>query len=523
MNRTVGPSETSKHNEIDLERFRLKNFLDSLTGSEELEIIDTPIDLADVAAVLDGNPRAVLFTQVGPERVPLAGNVAAGRNRLAKAFGVGPEQLLQELLARLRNKPEIVEIDRAGAPVQQVVLLGEDADLTKIPVHLQHGLDGAPYISASVDYVVDASTGLFNVGMRRLMLRSRKEAGVDLVGPSDLRAIYLASCERGEKLPVSFVVGQHPIDHVAATLRLPVDELGLAASLRGAPMPVVRCVTNDLLVPADAEWVLEGYFDSRGHVEPEGPYGEFLGYYGAVKKNPVFHLTAITRRRDAVFQTSTISGKTVAYTDTAQLCALRAEAVVWKALETAVREPVAVYITPSSGGVFNARVAIRQRVPGEARNAIAATFGCHGNVKNVFVVDPDIDVYSDAQIDWALATRFQADRDIVVASGFRTPPLDPSLNPGSRIGAKAGFDLTRPLDSLNRTEALVPEPPSYTGRRFQSVRAALEDGPKFFSELMAAVGSRDGREIVVELDSIRRDVGLSREDSGRYVLGAASA
>ncbi len=107
---------------------------------------------------------------------------------------------------------------------------------------------------------------------------------------------------------VRFVVGAHPIDHIAAVMRLPVDELGLVAALRDAPLPVVKCVSNDIRVPADAEWVLEGYLDPRGHVEAEGPYGEFLGYYGALKRNPVFHLTAITRRHDALFQTSTIGG-----------------------------------------------------------------------------------------------------------------------------------------------------------------------------------------------------------------------
>src|SRR6185503_7289816 len=165
--------------------------------------------------------------------------------------------------------------------------------------HLGHGADGAPYISSSTDFVVDPKTGFTNVGVRRLMLRGRREAGIDLVSPSDLRAIYEASAAAGKPLPVSFVVGAHPIDHIAAVMRLPVDELGLVAALRDAPLPVVKCVSNDIRVPADAEWVLEGYLDPRGHVEAEGPYGEFLGYYGALKRNPVFHLTAITRRRDA--------------------------------------------------------------------------------------------------------------------------------------------------------------------------------------------------------------------------------
>jgi UbiD family decarboxylase len=297
--------------------------------------------------------------------------------------------------------------------------------------------------------------------------------------------------------------------------------LGIVASLRAEPLPVVKCVTNDIRVPADAEMVLEGYLDPRGHVEAEGPYGEFLGYYGAVKNNPVFHLTAITRRHDALFQTATISGRALERTDTAVLTALRTEIAIWRALEGAVREPVAVHATASSGGSFNVRVALRQRVPGEARNAIAACLGALANVKNVFVVDPDIDVTSDQQMDWALATRFQADRDLVVMSGMRTLPLDPSLG-ASRTGAKAGFDLTWPFGTAARLEARVPEPPRFAGRRFASVEAALADGPKYFEELMAATGSRDGREIVRELEALRSRATLDRDGEGRYVVTAVA-
>jgi 2,5-furandicarboxylate decarboxylase 1 len=505
---------------VDCERFRLRRFIDSL-GPDELEIHDKPLDLADVADPLDGARKAVLFRQVGPERAELVGNVAGSRSRLALAFGVPADKLLPEVLKRLRGRPEIVEIARDQAPAQQVVLAGDQADLTQLPVHLQHGCDGAPYISSSTDFVVDKRTGLTNVGMRRLMLRGRQETGIDLVSPSDLRAIYEASAARGENLPVSFVVGSHPIDHVAATMRLPVDELGLVACLRAAPLPVVKCITNDIRVPADAEWVIEGYLDPRGHVEAEGPFGEFLGYYGGVKRNPLFHVTAITRRRDALFQTSTIGGRGMSWTDTAQLNALRAEALVWRALETAVREPLAVYATPASGGQFNVRVALRQRVPGEPRNAMAAVFGCLANVKHVFVVDPDIDIFSEEQMDWALGTRFQADRDLVVVGGFRTLPLDPSLN-GAKTGAKAGFDLTWPFGTQGKLETTVPEAPKFAGARFPSVRAALENGPKYFEDLMAALGSRDGREVVRELEGLRRAPGLDRDDRGRYVLAKKS-
>src|SRR5215471_9028167 len=138
---------------LDLDRFRLRRFVESL-GADELETRSEPVDLADVAAALEGNACAVHFRAAGPERA------------------------------------EIVEISRAEAPVQQVVLTGDDADLTALPVHLQHGFDGGPYISASIDYVIDPRSGWTNVGIRRLMLRGRRETGVDLVSPSDLKAIY---------------------------------------------------------------------------------------------------------------------------------------------------------------------------------------------------------------------------------------------------------------------------------------------------------------------------------------------
>jgi UbiD family decarboxylase len=265
---------------------------------------------------------------------------------------------------------------------------------------------------------------------------------------------------------------------------------------------------------------LEGYLDECGHVEPEGPYGEFLGYYGVVKKNPVFHLTAITHRRNAVFQTASISGPTMAHTDTAQLSAFRTEVTVWRALEMAVREVTAVYTSPASGGIFNVRVAMRQRVPGEARNAIAAVFACLANVKHVFVVDPDIDIFSDDQMEWALATRFQADRDLVVQSGMRAMPLDPSLD-GLHQTAKAGFDLTLPFlrsDTQRPMEHRIPAPPTLDGVRFDSLEAALEHGPKLFVELMAATDSRDGREVVRWLEDMACSRLIVRDGEGRYLF-----
>ncbi len=498
----------------DLDRFRLRRFMEDLIDCGEVEVRDDRVDLADLATIMQGNAKALWFRNVGDEKMELVGNVVAGRNRLARAFEVEPRQVALEMQRRLRLKPEIINLGRADAPVQEVVLQGADADLTKLPVHLQHAADGAPYMAA-LDYVIDPATGMTNSGYRRLMLRGPHEAGVDLNAPSDLRAIYMAASARGEKLPIAFVVGAHPIDLVSATMRVPVDELGLVSSLRGAPLPVVKCITSDIRVPADAEMVIEGYLDERGYSEKEGPYGEYLGYYGGVKMNPVFHVTAITHRHDALFLTTTISGNRMDLTDTSNLEALRCELNVWEALKPVVREPIAVYAPVASGGSMSVRVSLKQRYPGEARTALYTILGSVG-VKNAFVVDPDIDIFSNEQMEWALGTRFQPDKDLIIVSGVRLSPLDPSLH-GSPVGAKAGYDLTWPMQHAAKWELSTPTPPTYAGEKFASIRVALEDGPKRFEALMAAVGSRDGREIVRELHMLR-DKGLERDDQGRYFL-----
>jgi len=499
----------------DLDSHRLRAFLESLIGTDQLEIRNEATDLADLAKALHGNPKAVWFQKVNGSDMSVVGNVVGSRARLAHALGVTPDKILPEIQRRLDLKPELVELDQSEAPVQEVVLTGKDADLTKLPAHLQHALDGAPYISASIDYAIDPRTGKTNSGMRRIMLRGPHEAGVDLNAPSDLRAIYQAAIARGEKLPVSFVVGAHPIDTLSATMKIPVDELGLVASLRGGVLPVVKCRTNDIKVPADAELIIEGYLDEKGYSEKEGPYGEYLGYYGLVKQNPIFHVTAITHRKDAVFQTATISGAHMDMTDTSNLEALRMELNVWRALETVIREPVAVYAPVSAGGSMSVRFSMRQRYPGEARSALYTVLGSVG-VKNAFAMDPDIDIYNDKMVEWAFGTRYQPDQDIIIVTGVRSSPLDPSLH-GKPAGAKAGYDLTWPMQHANRWDLATPTPPNYPGKKFPNIKAALEDGPKWFEELMAATGSRDGREIVRELDTLR-GAGLERDDQGKYFL-----
>ncbi len=502
---------------MDTESYSLRSFVEKLDDLGELETINDPTALGELGHGLHGAKKAVLFTNVGPEQTEVVGNVMGGRRQLAAALDVPEGDMRQELLKRLKSPQDVIEIPSEDAPVHQVVWQGDEADFTKLPVPFQHGLDGGPYISATIDFVIEPESGWTNVGVRRLMLRGRREAGVDINAPSDLRAIYEKTFRQGKKLPIAFALGAHPTYYIAATQRMPVNEIDILANLRGASLPVVKCLHSDIRVPADAEIILEGYLDERGLVEKEGPFGEFLGYYGVVKNNPVFHLTAVTMRENALFQTATIGGRYLGRTETAQLNALRSEVVVWQAVSTAVREPTAVFTSPASGGMFNVRLAMRQRVPGEARNAMAAIFGCFANVKNVFVVDDDINVFSDEQMDWAMSTRFQPGRDIFVESGFRSLPLDPSLD-GMRTATKAGYDLTIPFGKRDSLEFSLPEPPEFGEKRFDDVRQSLANGPKHFGEIMGDVGSRDGRDVVIQLDELRSEGKLTRLEDGKYAV-----
>jgi UbiD family decarboxylase len=502
----------------DTEKFRLRSFVERLVQQGHCVVHDAPIDLIDVAAVLDGNPKAVWFRNVGPERTELIGNVMGARERLALALDTDGAGFAKVLRERLAQPYEPIEVPSAAAPVHEVVLTGEDADLTRLPVNLQHGRDGAPYISASMDFAKDPATGWTNIGCRRIMLRGPRTAGIDLIAPSDLKAIYLKGAAKGDKLPVAYVIGGHPTTFIAAVAATrAMDELHVLGAVRGEPVPVVKCKTVDVYVPADAEYVLEGFLDARGHVEPEGPYGEYCGYYGVVKRNPLFHLTAITRRKDALFQTVTISGNALARTDTSLLNAARAEVAIWSILEQAIREPVAVYLPGAAAGMCTVRVAMRQRNPGEAHNAIAAVFASLADVKHVYVFDDDIDIFSDDQVEWALATRFQADRDLIVGSGYRTVPIEPSLQ-GARIGAKLGFDCTKPFGKGDAFEFTVAAPPVMPQRARGGVEETLAQGPASYLELMAATGTRDGREILLMLDKLYGDGRLGRSEDGRYVL-----
>jgi len=504
---------------IDLDKYRLRRFVKRLIDLGEVEVHDEPVPLTKLSEIIEGSDKALLFRQAGPERLEMTAKTAGNRKRLAAAFDTTEDKLYDEYFRRLGSLQPLVEVPSGEAPVHAIKITGKDVDLTKLPFHPQHGRDGSCYISSAIDYTVDPQTGRRNVGCRRLSLRNRYECGTNVTAPSDLKRIYTACAARRERLPVTFTVGGHPLDFVAATTRQPGDELALVANFRGEPAPVVKSLTNDILVPADAEITLEGYLDERGYCEPEGPYGEYMGYYGAIHMDPIFHCTAITMRRDPLHHTLLHgSAFRLDQTDSTNISAIRTEAEAMRILRGAIAEPVAARVRMLSGGGATLRIAMRKRDDEEPRAAIEALFRGILRVKTIYVFDDDIDLDSDGQAEWAFGTRFQADEDMVVLQGLQGQTMDPSLN-GRKSGAKVGFDCTRPFGregqiNWTRCAAKVFSGPP----RFQTVEQALAAGPMFYADVVESLGSQDGREVACALDVLRQNGRLGRDRDGRYHL-----
>lgn len=423
----------------------LRGFLAELEHAGELERHERPVSLREITRIVESSRRAVLFEKVAGCETSFVANAMASRTRWGIALGVDATDVMFELARRLQDP--IAPTRVSEAPVHDVVVTGDDVDITRLPAYLQHELDGGPYISASMDVTRDPESGRYNTGVRRLMLRGRATTGVDLVAPSDARALYRRAREAGRRFEIAFVIGLHPLDYMATQLRGVGDEFEVMGGIRREPVQLVRCLTVDLEVPAHAEVVLEGYLDGDW-ITPEGPFGEYHGAYGDSHLNPVFRVTGITRRRDAVFQTATIGGRHLDHTDTALIAGICTEVAVWESLKRAVAEPRQVYCPPAGTGLHDVRIAINARDPGDGRNALLAALSSTANCKYAIAVDDDVDIFSDSMVEWAVTTRSQPDTDVIVMAGLRTLPLDPSLPPvdGPVLTAKMGIDATKRKD-----------------------------------------------------------------------------
>jgi 2,5-furandicarboxylate decarboxylase 1 len=274
------------------------------------------------------------------------------------------------------------------------------------------------------------------------MYNDPQHLGIGLTGPSDLRMFYQKALAEKRSVPLSVSIGTHPIEQVAVTYKAPigVDELEIAGALRGAPLGIVDCKTIDSVAPAEAEIVLECEILPTGFTVDEGRFGEFTRFVGNHLQMPLMKVKAITMRKDAIFQAIHMPWENII------LDAPVYEASAWNILETAGIQATAIHVNTGGCGQFHVVAAIKKRA-GEGKNALLALLSV-ASFKYAVVVDEDIDVYDPDQIEWAIFSRVQADRDVIIIPGARAKPLDPSLppvkSPALPLTAKLGIDATIP-------------------------------------------------------------------------------
>jgi len=430
----------------------LRHWLERLSATGRLATIAEPValehELAAVAKQLDGQQAAV-FLKPGGHAIPVVSGFMSKRAWIAEAMGV-PEA---GLLARFREAAEHPlpwkEVSGEEAPCRQVVhTQGLDLHaLLPIPTHSEH--DNGPYITAGLVIARNPRTGIQNVSINRIQVHGPDRMAI-LMLPRHLLAFYQAAEAAGEPLDVAIAIGVDPLTMLASQAITPIDhdELEIAGALHGAPLPVVKCLTSEVRVPAFAEIVIEGRILPKVR-ELEGPFGEFPKYYSAREAREVIEVTAVTHRERPIYHTIV-----PAQMEHLLLGAIPREATLLSHLQRS--HPGVKDVELSVGGVcrYHLWVQFDKKREGEAKNVILCAFGAHYDIKQVVVVDTDVDVHDPAEIEWAIATRFQADRDLVIVAGAQGSPLDPSTTIGQPedapphlqgISAKMGLDATRPV------------------------------------------------------------------------------
>jgi UbiD family decarboxylase len=272
------------------------------------------------------------------------------------------------------------------------------------------------------------------------LVLSDDKAAIRIV-PRHLYALYMKAKERGIDLPVAVLIGCHPLITVAAASSPPfgVNELWAANSLLDCEMKVVATPKYGILVPVDAEIIIEGVIKVNELVD-EGPFADVTGTYDAIRKQPVLRIEAIYTKDDALYQAIL-----PASTEHRLLMGFPKEAELWMALKKVLPGLRGVRLTEGGCGWLHAVVAIDKMTEGDAKTAIMAAFGAHPSLKHVVVVDGDVDIDDPRDVEWAIATRFQADRGLVVVRGARGSSLDPSADPETLLTCKVGVDATKPL------------------------------------------------------------------------------
>ncbi len=416
----------------------LREWLDRLSETGRLAAIRPGVtlkfELAAIAKRLDGT-AATIFPSPDGHPVCVISGLVSSRNWIAEAMGVEPNQLLKRFQDAARAPIPWEQV--AASRAQEVV--HRDVDLLKLlPIPTHNEFDSGAYITAGLLISRNPHTGIQNVAIHRHQISGPDRVGALLLPRHTLAYQQLAE-QQGQDLPVAIVIGVDPLTLLSSQAIAPLDqdELEIAGALHGAPLRVVKCLSNEVRVPADAEIVIEGRILARDRA-PEGPFGEFPQYYGERAERHVIAVDLVTHRKAPLFHTIVGGGL-----EHLLLGAIPREATILNFLQQNFPNVLGVHLPQGGTCRYHLYVKMRKRFEGEAKNVIAAAFAAHYDIKHVIVVDEDVDILKPQDVEWAVATRFQADRDLVVLAPSMGSRLDPSTRDGT--GAKMGLDATKPL------------------------------------------------------------------------------
>lgn len=435
----------------------LRSFIAELEAKspEEIARVNKPLSPRyEISALLTHLEKIkrfplLFFEKVKGSDAPVVINAQASRRLMAIALDGKPEDLARKFGER-QSKP-IPPVEVTEAPVQEVTKLGDEADLTEVPMLTHYDVNAAPYITAGVVVAADPDTGVRNTSYNRLMMAGKRELRIFMAIGRHLWTLHNKFERRDQPLPIAIVIGVHPLFSLGAQALTPADEdeYAVIGGMMNEPLRLVKAKTVPILVPADAEMIIEGKM--LPHVRrTEGPFGEFTGHAVPQDERQVIEVTAITHRKNYIFQDIHAG-----YTEHKLMGAVPREAALLKAVRQSVPTVKNVCMPVSGNCRFHAYVSIAKRTPGQAKNAICAAFAADMLLKHVVIVDDDIDIFDEERVLWAISNRFQADRDLVVIANAQGSELDPSAGPGG-VNAKMGLDATKPLEGFP-PELRVPE------------------------------------------------------------------
>ena len=418
----------------------LREFLKQMEAEGEVlhikEKLSPKFEIAAIMKALDKGP-ILIFEKVKGESTKIVANVCATRERICKALNVERENLYSKLVYAWKNpsKPKIAK----DSPVKEVVR--EDFKLSEIPVltHFEH--DAGPYITSAIVSAKSPDKKVENVSIHRLQVLGEDKLAIRLV-PRQLHKLWTMAKEAGQELDVAISIGLHPAVSLAATAPLPfgVSEFEVANTLLEGKFKLIECEHVDAYAPAEAEIILEGKLSTSEEVD-EGPLVDITGTYDIVRKQPTIKIVGAMHRKDYIYQALLPSGN-----EHKLLMGLSREVAIWETVSKVVPKVEAVNLSSGGCGWLHAIISIEKQTEGDGKNALLAAFSAHPSLKHAVVVDTDINVYNIEEVEWAIATRFQADKDLLIIKNVRGSTLDPSANQETGTTTKMGIDATRPLD-----------------------------------------------------------------------------